>query len=261
MKSNSTGRSIARARSAMNMNAPLSTPTSSGRSPGVVRGDLACRARRCAPAARRSDTTTRRCAGSIVDELDTGRPCWASTLADDAGCGGGTSRRRPADAGHPPAAADLGGAPLAAGPRRAPARRWRRRAGAPPVSTGAATRGRRPGRAAGGAAAERPTASVASSCAAARVEHVGRVARAGRPGGPAPAPRRGRRRRRAAAAPRGARGCGGTRGRRCAGRRPASSPSAAQSASRLGPAQGEERTALVGGPWRPARRGRRRAAG
>ena len=30
MKSNSTGRSIARARSAMNMNAPLRMPTSSG---------------------------------------------------------------------------------------------------------------------------------------------------------------------------------------------------------------------------------------
>ena len=33
MKSNSTGRSIARARSLMNMNAPLSTPTSSGGRP------------------------------------------------------------------------------------------------------------------------------------------------------------------------------------------------------------------------------------
>ena len=33
MKSNSTGRSIARERSLMNMNAPLSTPTSSGGRP------------------------------------------------------------------------------------------------------------------------------------------------------------------------------------------------------------------------------------
>ena len=40
MKSNSTGRSIARARSLMNMNAPLSTPTSSGGRSGVVGGDL-----------------------------------------------------------------------------------------------------------------------------------------------------------------------------------------------------------------------------
>ena len=40
MKSNSTGRSMARARSLMNMKAPLSTPTSSGRGAGVVGGDL-----------------------------------------------------------------------------------------------------------------------------------------------------------------------------------------------------------------------------
>ena len=40
MKSNSTGRSIARARSAMNMNAPLRMPTSSGGLLVVVGGDL-----------------------------------------------------------------------------------------------------------------------------------------------------------------------------------------------------------------------------
>ena len=46
MKSNSTGRSMARARSDMNMKAPLSTPTSRGARPGVVRRDLLAELRR-----------------------------------------------------------------------------------------------------------------------------------------------------------------------------------------------------------------------
>ena len=66
MKSNSTGRSIARARSLMNMNAPLSTPTSSGARPCVVGGDLLAELGDPILRARSALTTTAPRSGSPV---------------------------------------------------------------------------------------------------------------------------------------------------------------------------------------------------
>ena len=204
----------------MNMNAPLSTPTSSGGRLGVVRGDLLAEL------------------GDAGLELVGGDDHLAEVGARRTACGRDVSRhgrqayRRWALAPRTArAAADLAGDRPRRGRRRAPARRWRRRAGGARRPSRAATRARARARERRPARRRSARASVGSTrsrrarrgaSASARSE-VGLARRARRR-------RRARRWRRAAAAARGARGCGGTRGSSFDGSWTGSSPRSAQSA-------------------------------
>ena len=217
-------------------------------------------------AARRVTTITRPRSGSVVGELRRGRSLDAGQTANLTATDG---RTRPhGDQAQP--------ARRCARPASRRPRRWPDRStaghGQHPLDGGGVGR-MALGRARPAATPRTATRASAAGAAASAggiggvergglgAEVVGHVARPGRPGGRAPARRRARRRRRAAAAPRGAPGCGGTPGRRWTGRRPASRPSARAQGLGLGPAQAEDRVAVVRAGCRPARRGRRRAAG
>ncbi len=141
MKSTSTGRAMARDRSLMNMKAPFSTPTSSGRPPGVVGGDPlpelgdpglevvrrddhpadigapleASRARR-PPGASSSAVTTAR----LYRSVSRAGPGPVSAAGPE-----GRSRGRPGPR-HPPAPGDLGGPTLLAGHLEHPVHRVER---------------------------------------------------------------------------------------------------------------------------------------
>ena len=206
MKSISSGRAMARARSVMNMAAPLSTPMSSGARPGVVRRDLRRRAR-ATRAWRRGRVDDDLAEVRAVDQvlvLRLRRPPLQRTRS-----GQSTSSRLPAAADRA-TAADLAGHRLAAGDgehavdggaRRAGAARRRRAAsGGPPGGRAAGGGGqgarRRWGRAASGQLVEQ--LGVGAEQVGLAGEHGRDVALGDRV--------------EERAAARGGRGCGGRRG-------------------------------------------------
>ena len=183
MKSNSTGRSIARARSLMNTNAPLSTPTSSGSRPGVVGGDLLAELARPVPARSSSLTTTisprSGSSRSAVATVHRRRPYRA---ARDRPALRRRSRRRCRSTRRP--------SPISVADRVAPSDREhpldRRGVGRVAVRRASAAAARAASRAAARPRSARRIGRV--DAGGELVEQVGVVARAGRPGGRAAAP-------------------------------------------------------------------------
>ena len=252
MKSISSGRAMARARSAMNMAAPLSTPIEQRGPAGVVGGDLRRRARRPAAWSAAASTTISPRSGLSIR-------CWRRVAIGHVTVRDRSGQDEPAAAAADrPAAADLAGHRLAARPRRGPGRRWRGRAGA--ARRRRAASAAPPGGPAAAGAAARAAASVGSSARGQLVEQVGVVAEQRRPGGPAPGRRRARRCRRAAGS-----SSWRTRLRRWTGSRllgscTGSRPELGAQRVGLGPPQATDRAGAAG-RTRPARRGPRRAAG
>ena len=221
MKSNSTGRAMARARSLMKTKAPLSTPTSSGGRPGVVVGDLLAELGDPGLRARPRRRRPRPRCGVVELRRRRGVPSTPHRSARRRGPGqpGALEAEAPGGAGDPAAAADVGGPGARPGRRPAPARRWRRRAGG--SQPAASQRRHGPAGQGDGRGGQGPGVGGVEGGGQA-VEQLGLVAQERRPGGPARRRRRARRCRRAGAAARGGPGCGGGRGRRWTGRRPAS---------------------------------------
>ena len=249
MKSNSTGTVIDLARSARNMNAPLSTHTSKRVAVGVVDADLLAELADAGLELVLGDDV--RAQLRVVGEVHLRTVANAGVLVSRRGGGVGRSARRGGRRRHRRAVAS----PRATARTRSTVAwsgGWR--------SAPARSHARTARRASGGGAAASALASVgsmrrrqASSRAASSPMSAAWRARRRR--------RRARRWRRAAAAARGERGCGAAAGRRFDGSATGSSPTAPAQRRRLGPAEREQGPAGAGADRRRGRRRRRRAAG
>ena len=240
MKSTSTGRSMARDRSLMNMKAPLSTPTSSGGAPGVVGGDpvpelgdpgleVSFGDDHPADVGRSLEGVGRRRpgAGHLFAVRDHRPDCIGAPCPAAPGPGSGAWPEPPVPPPHRPAARHLGRPAGSSGPPRAPGRRRRAGAGrdrhrsaSPGRSRAHRLRAPRPGRR---PPRDRPARPPPRGCR--------RPRRARRPGGPGRARRRVRRSPSTAGAARGGPGCGRSGGRRWTGRGPGPDPGAAHRAT------------------------------